>query len=221
MKILIACEESQAVCVAFRNRGHEAYSCDILPCSGGHTEWHINCDVLPLLPGNCEFITADGMKHEIIGRWDMIIAHPPCTYLCRSGMGFYNIEKYGKSAIERAEKRRDAIEFFMRFVTADCDQIAIENPVGIMSTVYRKPDQYVQPYQFGNPTSKRTGLWLKNLPKLTPTEIVEPEFTTSGTGRKWDKWFWESSLISDRAERSRFRSKTFSGIAAAMADQWG
>lgn len=136
-------------------------------------------------------------------------------------MGFYNIEKYGKSAIERAEKRRDAINFFMRFVNADCDRIAIENPVGIMSTLYRKPDQYIQPYQFGNPTSKRTGLWLKNLPKLTPTEIVEPEFTTSRTGRKWDKWYWESSLIANHAERSKFRSKTFPGIAAAMADQWG
>lgn len=221
MKVLIACEESQAVCTAFRSRGHEAYSCDILPCSGGHPEWHINCDVLPLLPGNCEFITADGTKHEINGRWDMIIAHPPCIYLCLSGQRWYDTEKYGGAALERAEKRRDAVEFFMRFVNADCGRIAIENPVGIMSRYYRKPDQYIQPYQFGHPASKKTGLWLKNLPLLTPTEIVEPEFTTSGTGRKWDKWFWESSLIFDRAERSRFRSKTFPGIAAAMADQWG
>lgn len=219
MKVLIACEESQAVCTAFRSRGHEAYSCDILPCSGGHPEWHILGDALEVLKGGT-IVTMDGVIHNV-DKWDLIIAHPPCTYLCRAGMGFYNIEKYGKSAIERAEKRRDAIEFFMRFVNADCDRIAIENPLGIMSTYYRKPDQYIQPFQFGNPTSKKTGLWLKNLPLLTPTEIVEPEFVTSGTGRRWDKWYWESSLISNHAERSRFRSKTFPGIAEAMAGQWG
>lgn len=221
MKILVACEESQAVCKAFREKGHEAYSCDIMECSGGHNEWHIMQDVIPLLNGNCEFETVDGTKHKIDGKWDLIIAHPPCTYLCMSGQKHCNIELYGEKARERIKERDKAIEFFMQFVNADCDKIAIENPVGIMTRNYRKADQYIQPLQFGHPTSKKTGLWLKNLPKLTPTNIVEQEFHISGTGRKWDKWFWESSLIHPLSERSKFRSKTFEGIAEAMAEQWG
>ena len=221
MKVLVACEESQTVCKAFRKRGHEAYSCDIQECSGGHNEWHIMSDVIPLLNGNCEFETVDGTKHKVEGKWDLIIAHPPCTYLCMSGQKHCNIEVYGEKARERIKERDKAIEFFMQFVNADCDKIAIENPVGIMTRNYRKADQYIQPLQFGHPTTKRTGLWLKNLPKLTPTKIVEKEFHFSGTGRAWDKWFWDSSVIQDRAERSRFRSKTFEGIAEAMAEQWG
>lgn len=221
MKVLIACEESQTVCKAFRERGHEAYSCDIQECSGGHNEWHIMQDVIPLLNGNCEFETIDGTKHKIVGKWDLIIAHPPCTYLCLSGQKHCNIEVYGEKAKERIKERDKAIEFFMAFVNADCEKIAIENPVGIMGRYYKKATQYIQPLQFGHPTTKRTGLWLKNLPKLIPTNIVEQEFHISGTGRKWDKWFWDSSVISDPAERSRFRSKTFEGIARAMAEQWG
>jgi hypothetical protein len=178
-------------------------------------------DVIPLLNGNCEFETVDGTKHKIEGKWDLIIAHPPCTYLCMSSQKHCNVEVYGQKAVERIAKRDEAVEFFMQFVNADCDKIAIENPVGVMTRYYRKADQYIQPLQFGHPTTKRTGLWLKNLPKLTPTKIVEQEFHISGTGRAWDKWFWDSSVIQDRAERSRFRSKTFEGIAEAMAEQWG
>lgn len=236
MKILVACEESQAVCKAFRAKGHEAYSCDIIDCSGGHPEWHIKGDVLPLLhpkwydlnrdgEGNqwegYKFQTVDGKIHQFEGKWDLIIAHPPCTYLCMSSQKHCNVEVYGQKAVERIAKREEAVEFFMQFVNADCYKIAIENPVGVMTRYYRKADQYIQPLQFGHPTTKRTGLWLKNLPKLTPTKIVEQEFHISGTGRAWDKWFWDSSVIQDRAERSRFRSKTFDGIAKAMAEQWG
>ena len=221
MNVLIACEESQVVCNAFRERGHQAFSCDIIECSGGHPEWHIMQDVIPLLNGNCEFKTVDGIIHKIQGKWDLIIAHPPCTYLCLSSQKHCNIGVYGQKAVERIAKRDEAVEFFRQFVNAECDKIAIENPVGVMTRYYRKPDQYIQPLQFGHPTKKKTGLWLKNLPKLKPTKIVEQEFHISGTGRAWDKWFWESSVIQDCAERSRFRSKTFEGIAKAMAEQWG
>ena len=239
MRILVACEESQTVCKAFRKRGHEAYSCDIIDCSGGHPEWHIKGDVLPLLnpkreikplitlygntsyatKGVC-FKTCDDVEHYV-EKWDLIIAHPPCTYLCMSGQKHCNVELYGEKAKERIKERNKAIEFFMQFVNADCEKIAIENPVGIMTRNYRKADQYIQPLQFGHPTSKKTGLWLKGLPKLVPTNIVEQEFHISGTGRKWDKWFWESSLIHPLSERSKFRSKTFEGVAEAMAEQWG
>ena len=201
MKILVACEESQAVCKAFRAKGHEAYSCDIIDCSGGHPEWHIKGDVLPLLhpkwydlnrdgEGNqwegYKFQTVDGKIHQFEGKWDLIIAHPPCTYLCMSSQKHCNVEVYGQKAVERIAKREEAVEFFMQFVNADCYKIAIENPVGVMTRYYRKADQYIQPLQFGHPTTKRTGLWLKNLPKLTPTKIVEQEFHISGTGRAWD-----------------------------------
>jgi hypothetical protein len=221
MKVLVACEESQAVCKAFREKGHEAYSCDIIECSGGHPEWHIQGDCISLLNGRCEFTTADGTAHKIEGKWDLIIAHPPCTYLCLSGQKHCNVELYGEKAIERIKEREKAVEFFMQFVNADCEKIAIENPVGIMGRYYKKADQYIQPLQFGHPVSKRTGLWLKGLPKLEPTNIVEQEFHISSTGRKWDKWFWESSLINPLSERSKFRSRTFEGIAKAMAEQWG
>ena len=131
------------------------------------------------------------------------------------------MDVYGEKAIARQRERERAVKFFMEFVNADCEKIAIENPVGVMGRYYRKPDQYIQPYMFGHGTSKKTGLWLKNLPKLEPTNIVPIEYHISGTGRKWDKWFWDSSCISDREERSKFRSRTFHGIAEAMAEQWG
>ena len=223
MNVLVACEESQAVCKAFREKGHNAFSCDIIECSGGHPEWHIQGDVLPLLNGYKSFETSDGRYHDDVvnGKWDLIIAHPPCTYLCMSGQKHCNVEAYGEKAKQRIKERDKAIAFFMQFVSADCPKIAVENPVGIMTRYYKKADQYIQPLQFGHPTSKKTGLWLKNLPKLVPTKIVEQEFHISGTGRKWDKWFWESSLIHPLSERSKFRSKTFEGIAKAMAEQWG
>ena len=220
MNVLVACEESQEVCKAFRALGHRAFSCDIQECSGGHQEWHIQGDCLPLLNGNCTFQTADTHTHTQSGKWDLLIAHPPCTYLCMSGQKHCNESVYGDKATERIKQREAAVFFFMRFVNADCDRIAIENPVGIMTSRYKKPTQYIQPLMFGSPTTKKTGLWLKNLPPLKPTNIVPQEFYISGTGRKWDKWFWESSLISDHEERSRFRSKTFPGIAQAMAQQW-
>ena len=185
MKVLVACEESQTVCKAFRARGHEAYSCDIQECSGGHPEWHLKQDVTPLLKES----------------WDMIIAFPPCTDLAVSGARWF------------AEKRKDgrqqsSIDFFMQFVNADCEQIAIENPIGIMSRLYRKPDQIIQPWQFGHGETKATCLWLKGLPPLKPTNIVD--------GREQRIW-----RMPPGPERAKERSKTFQGIAEAMADQWG
>lgn len=221
MRVLIACEESQRVCLAFRDRGHEAFSCDILPCSGGHPEWHIRGDALGVMNGNCCFRTSDGEVHVQYGAWDLLIAHPPCTYLCLSGQKHCNEKVYGEKALERQQLRDSAVQFFFKFVYASAVHIAIENPVGVMTRYYRKPDQYIQPYWFGDPCIKRTGLWLKNLPILVPTDIVEPEYVRSGTGKVWSKWFWDTSCISDREERSKVRSKTFPGIARAMAEQWG
>lgn len=155
MKVLIACEESQRVCAAFRERGHEAYSCDIIDQSGGHPEWHVMQDVLPLLNGNCEFETTDGTRHKIDGKWDLIIAHPPCTYLTVTGNRWFNVEKYGERAVQRYVDRKKAVKIFMHFVNANCKKIAIENPVGIMSTEYRKPNQIIQPYMFGEAAEKK------------------------------------------------------------------
>ena len=184
MKVLVACEESQEVCKAFRAKGHEAYSCDLEPCSGGHPEWHIQDDVL----------------NHILHPWDMVIAFPPCTDLAVSGARWFK-EK-------RASGRQQAsIAFFTAFVTLQC-KWAIENPIGIMSKLYRKPDQIIQPWQFGHGETKATCLWLNGLPKLTPTDIVE--------GREQRIWKMPPS-----PERSKLRSKTFPGIAKAMADQWG
>ena len=203
MKVLIACEESQEVCKRFRALGHEAYSCDILPCSGGHPEWHIQGDVLPLL------------EQE----WDMIIAFPPCTHLAVSGAAHF--------AKKRADGRQqEGIDFFMKFACAKCEKIAIENPIGIMSKLWRKPDQITQPWQFGDKFQKSTCLWLKGLPKLTPTNIVEKgEFKEwidpkTGKTKKQPMWFFEALKLS-KEERAKVRSKTFLGIAEAMADQWG
>lgn len=225
MRVLIACEESQRVCTAFRERGHEAYSCDIQECSGGHPEWHILGDVLPLLNGHCEFTLQNGKTDRQTDRWDLIIAHPPCTYLTVAGNRYFNIERYGEKAIQRHKDRAKAMDFFMEFINADCDHIAVENPVGCMSTRYRKPDQIIQPYYFGDNARKATCLWLKGLPKLKPTNIVDAGEIMNGgysvgahaDGRdsngKWLK-FTDSEL-------SRLRSKTFLGIAKAMAEQWG
>ena len=212
MKVLVACEESQEVCKAFRARGHEAYSCDIQPCSGGHPEWHILDDVLKHLEG-----------------WGLIIAHPPCTYLTVSGNRHFDVSRYGQKAIDRLNDRVEAAEFFMQIVNAPCDHIAIENPVGYMNTHYRKPDQIIQPYYFGHPVSKKkTCLWLKNLPKLVPTDIVEPECIHSKgksggySGPSWLVRDENGKIISYGDPRvARARSKTYSGIASAMAEQWG
>lgn len=221
MKILVACEESQRVCTEFRNKGHEAYSCDIIDCSGGHPEWHIKWDVLPLLNGNCNFMTCDGQIHTIEGKWDMIIAFPPCTYLTVTGNRWFNVERYGEKALKRIEDRKDAIEFFMSFANADCERIAIENPIGYMSTYYRKPEQVIHPYMFGDAARKATCLWLKGLPELTPTKIVEPVIIKYKNGKGTDNpWHMETMKL-PADERAKARSKTFLGIAKAMAEQWG
>lgn len=220
MKVLVACEESQTVCKAFRAKGHEAYSCDIQEPSGGRPEWHICNDVLDIINGNTEFFTCDGTLH-IINAWDMIIAHPPCTYLTVTGNRWFNIQKYGDKAIQRIKSREEAAQFFMAFVNAPCEHIAIENPVGYMSKYYRKSDQIIQPYMFGHKAEKRTCLWLKNLPALKPTNVVKPpERVRFASGKSMPQWYAEAWHMSSE-KRSKFRSKTFQGIAQAMADQWG
>jgi len=218
MKVLVACEESQAVCKEFRSRGHEAYSCDLYPCSGGHPEWHIQADVTDILNGNVAFSTCDGKTHYIF-KWDLIIAHPPCTYLTLAGNKWMKPE-YKDRFPNRQRQRQEAIDFFMKFVNADCDRIAIENPVGVMSSNYRKPDQYIEPYYFGDPEKKKTGLWLKGLPKLQPTNIVEPVIIRCKSGANEPRWHMETMKLPPE-ERSRARSRTFLGIAKAMAEQWG
>lgn len=215
MKVLIACEESQEVCRAFRARGHEAYSCDLQECSGGHPEWHVRGDCLPLLNGDCSFITEGGIWVNIEGKWDLIIAHPPCTYLTCSGERWFDTAQYGKKAEKRWRDRTEAAVFFMRFVAADCERIAIENPVGIMGTVYRKADQIIQPYMFGDAFEKKTCLWLKNLPKLKETNPVKPpERQFFPSGKSLPAWY------SKGGNRTKNRSKTFPGVARAMAEQW-
>lgn len=221
MNILIACEESQRVCEAFRRKGHRAFSCDIQPCSGGHPEWHIQGDVLPLLNGNCKFTTADTHTHTISGKWDMIIAHPPCTYLCVTGNAWFNIEKYGEKAKQRFVERYKAIVFFIQLASANCDKIVIENPVGIMSTCFKKPTQIIQPWMFGDAAEKKTCLWEKGVEPLKPTNIVKPpERTKFASGKTMPEWY-QSLWNLSKEERARERSKTFQGIADAMADQWG
>ena len=218
MKVLVACEESQRVCMAFRERGHEAYSCDIQECSGGHPEWHIQGDVIAVLNGRCSFETEDGTTHKIEGKWDLIIAHPPCTDLAVSGARHF--------ARKRADgTQQKSIAFFMEFVNADCEKIAIENPICIMSTEYRKPDQIIQPYQFGHHARKSTCLWLKGLPKLIPTDIVDPgEIDKNGfsRGASLDYATDENGKILpwNDPRTAKARSKTFPGIAKAMASQW-
>ena len=201
MRVLIACEESQEVCKAFRALGHEAYSCDIQEPSGGRPEWHILGDCLPILGGCCEVHTMDGTSHIIPGKWDLIIAHPPCTDLSVSGARWF------------AEKQKDgrqqkAIVFFMQIALAACARVAVENPVGIMSSAWRKPDQIIQPWQFGHGEVKATCLWLKGLPRLVPTNIVD--------GREQRVW-----KMPPGPDRAKLRSRTYSGVARAMAEQWG
>ena len=220
MKILIACEESQRITIEMRARGHECYSCDIIEPSGGHPEWHIQQDVIPLLNGNCYFNTLDGISHYI-DKWDMIIAHPPCTYLCNAGNKYFNEEVYGDKARKRKKNREEAVEFFMKFANADCDKIAIENPVGCISTRWRKPDQIFYPYDFGNPARKRTCLWLKGLPKLKPSNQCAPENTrVYKNGHREGEWYYSTYCL-PKKERAKERSKTFPEVAKAIAEQWG
>ena len=216
MKILCACEESQRVAEAFRKLGHEAYSCDLVNPSGGHPEWHIKQDVLHLLNGNCEFVTLDAKQHNITSRWDIIVAFPPCTFLTCTGNRWFSESKYGNAARERKARRAEAAEFFMAIANADCDHIAIENPVGYMNTYFRKPDQIIQPWMFGDPFEKKTCLWLKDLPQLQPTQIVmPPPRQVLSSGKTMPKWY--SNCGGDRPTN---RSKTFPGFARAMAEQY-
>tara|TARA_R110000772_G_scaffold215673_1_gene326088 strand:+ start:49 stop:714 length:666 start_codon:yes stop_codon:yes gene_type:complete len=206
MRVLVACEESQAVTKELRELGHEAYSCDLLPCSGGHPEWHYQEDVAELIKQ----------------KWDMIIAFPPCTYLTVSGL-HWNKRNQG-----RAKKTEEAIDFFMMFANADCDKIAIENPVGCISSRWRKPNQIIHPYHFGSDASKKTCLWLKGLPNLNHTEIIKPRIV--GGKRRWANQMDNGQNITlnergkvcgwNTSEIKKIRSKTFPGIAKAMANQW-
>ena len=203
MNVLIACEESQEVCKAFRERGHRAFSCDIQECSGGHPEWHIQDDVLKHLDG-----------------WDLIIAHPPCTYM--SGAGACRMyPKAGQIDKERFAKAMEAKEFFMKILTADCQRICIENPRPLKCVELPPPSQSIQPYEYGEPWSKLTYLWLKGLPPLFPTEIVQDykPYVSCGTSR--NKGNKDKSGMSRRGGAQKVRSKTFPGVARAMASQWG
>lgn len=238
MNVLVACEESQRVCTAFREKGHNAFSCDILPCSGGHPEWHIQGDALKILNPSYQtgfvatnngakysawygikFTTCDGNIHDFRGTWDLIIAHPPCTYLTLAGNKWFKPE-FADRFPGRQKQRKEAVDFFMAIANADCDKIAIENPVGVMSSQWRKPDQYIEPYMFGDPEKKKTGLWLKGLPLLKPTNIVKPMIIHCKSGANEPRWHIETMHL-PKDERSRVRSQTFPGIARAFADQWG
>ncbi len=220
MKVLVACEESQAVTKEFRRLGHEAYSCDLQECSGGHPEWHIYGDALVAMKGG-QITTMDGVSHEV-GKWDMLIAHPPCTYLSNAGAArlYKRFEGESYCKLSRLNKGFDAKEFFMEFFNSEIEKVCIENP--IPSGVYRLPlySQIVQPYEYGHEYSKKTCLWLKGLPKLTPTQIVEPVCSwVSGGSKKKDGTPRKNKGTVYRD--SKTRSKTFPGIARAMAEQWG
>lgn len=234
MKILVACEESQAVTIELRKLGHEAYSCDIIECSGGHPEWHIQGDALKLLDGdhNCLFWTMDGVGHITPKRWDMIIAFPPCTHLAVSGALRF-------AAKREDGRQREGLEFFCKFLEADCDRVSIENPVNIISGDYCKkwfpdivekyglpikPTQTIHPWMFGHPESKKTCLWLKGLPELIPTDVLElPEcgHWNNQTKDGQNKLIIDGKWIGFNDPRTaKARSKTYPGIAKAMAEQW-
>ena len=208
MKILVACEESQRVCMAFRKKGHESFSCDIEFCSGNKPEWHIWADCLPLLNGHCSFRTCDGKEH-FIDKWDMIIAFPPCTYLTKAGA--VNLYKDGQFNTVRYEKGVQAAEFFYKIWTADCDRICIENPVPMKCFNLPAHSQVIYPYYFGEPVSKKTYLWLKGLPFLCPTNVVNPIYTFD-TYPQFKNGFGKY--------RQKNRSKTFEAVAEAMALSW-
>lgn len=235
MNVLVACEESQTVCKALRERGHRAFSCDIQECSGGHPEWHIQGDVIPLLNGNCSFTTADTHTHTQAGKWDMILAFPPCTHLAVSGAWCF--------AKKREDGRqREGIEFFCKFLEADCDKVVIENPVNIISGNYvtkwfpdlaeryhlpRKPSQSVSPHMFGDPVRKKTNLWIKGLPNLVPTNIVDFDVHDSkgkSKGYSGEAWFVRDEngkiLSWNDPRTAKARSKTYPGLGREMANQW-
>lgn len=231
LNILIACEESQTICKEFRKLGYNAFSCDIIDCSGGHPEWHFKEDCLKIIKdGGGKLQT--GESYYITGEWDLLIAHPPCTFLSSSGAQWYyhpddkNLpfkdRRPHPQFPDRKKHRTEAINFFIELINSNIKHIAIENPIGIMSTYFRKPDQIVQPWWFGDKASKSTCLWLKNLPLLKPTNIVEKgEYVVFKSGKKMPKWYADALTNTKTAEeRRRLRSKTFQGFAQAIAEQW-
>ncbi|MBR4334403.1 MAG: DNA cytosine methyltransferase [Clostridia bacterium] len=226
MKVLVACEESQAVCTAFREKGHEAFSADIQHCAlYNHIEWHIVEDVRKIISGNCSFLTVDGMHHEITGPWDLIIAHPPCTYISNLGakhlykgnervrvqndvFRLMNEDRIGKAILAR--------DFFLKMLNAPCERVAVENPVPSLIWQMPKYDQIIQPYMFGEPYKKKTCLWLRGLPRLTATNPVKPTMLWVDGGHAAN-----TKMICFGFRDAKTRSKTFSGVARAMAEQWG
>ena len=232
LNVLVACEESQAVCKAFRSLGHNAFSCDLLQCSRGHPEWHFSHDVTTVL-NRTDLTLQNGEQAHISGDWDIMIGHPPCTYLAVSGAKWYYHPDDKDLPIEqrrphphfpnRAKDREDGVAFFLMLANADVKRIAIENPVGIMSRRWRKPNQTIQPYMFGDPFSKGTCLWLKNLRELHPSKATDDrgEWIVFGSGKKLPKWYSDGLTKTKSAEERRTaRSKTFPGIARAIAEQW-
>jgi hypothetical protein len=231
MRILVACEESQAITKELRKLGHDAFSCDLLPCSGGHPEWHFQEDVFKIIEKHGG-ILQNGEKNVSADQWEMMIAHPPCTFLAVSGARwFYHPEDKDMPVHNRrphprfpnrAIHRDEALEFFIRLCEAPIEKIAVENPVGIVNTKYKKPTQTVHPWMFGDEASKATCLWLKNLPKLEPTNIVgKGERVVLSSGKSLPKWYSDAlTKAKNEAERRTMRSKTFFGMARAMAQQW-
>lgn len=217
MKILVACEESQAVTIELRKLGHEAYSCDIIDQSGGHPEWHIIGNVLPLLNGVCTFSTSDEAQHVITDRWDMIVAFPPCTKT--SNAGARHLWKGGKLNIQRYYEGLCGKALFLAIWAADCDKVIIENPTPSKVFDYPPPTQVVQPYEYGHPFTKKTLLWERGVPPLVPTNIVEPERTWCPSG-SYSRKYGEQHRGIFTTDRAKNRSKTFPGIAKAMAEQW-
>lgn len=217
MNILVACEESQRVCKAFRDKGHIAYSCDIIEASGGYPEWHIIQDVIPLLNGNCSFTTCDGATHTINGKWDMIIGFPPCTYLTVAGAARLYPTK-GVLNPERYELGKRAAEFFKAIYNADCPRIAIENPTPMKVFELPQYNQVIEPFMFGHPFKKRTCLWLKGLPTLQPTELVTEGIISWVSGGSKDKNGNPRKSKATTFRDAKTRSKTFEGVAKAMAD---
>jgi hypothetical protein len=231
MRILVACEESQAITKELRKLGHDAFSCDLLPCSGGHPEWHFKEDVFKIIE-NHGGILQNGDENISTDQWEMMIAHPPCTFLAVSGarwfyhpedkdMPFKNRRPHPRFP-NRANDRDEALEFFIKLCEAPIEKIAVENPVGIVNTKYKKPTQTVHPWMFGDEASKATCLWLKNLPKLEPTNVVgKGERVILSSGKSLPKWYSDAlTKAKTPAERRTLRSKTFEGMARAMAEQW-
>ena len=243
MKVLVACEESQAVCKAFREKGHAAYSCDIVDCSGGHPEWHIKGDVLEILnptkdryfkynffqpdTDGISFETMDGQYHQFAGKWDMILAFPPCTFLTNTGNRWFDVIKYGYVAQNRWLDRCKAIVFFLRIAFANCEKIVLENPIGCMNNLFRKPDQIIHPYYFAefqddvNCERKSTCLWLKGVNPLKYEVKYTPRVIAYKNGKGTDSPWHMKTMSLPPDERAKARSKTFPGIAKAMAEQWG